>query len=140
MRWLVYQSSYRKRFQNANFCYLAVITTNFSALTAGRDVTKLAGREITDGLMLQFTPLSHVKCRYTFMLFLCLLLFRNQMKLFVNKFYGSTLLFSFLQQFFGCCIYYLEGNFVKNSLRVAILAMLNIMMREQAVLNWKNAS
>ena len=54
------QSSYRKRFQNANFCYLAVITTNCSALTAGRDVTKLAGREVTDGLVLQFTPLSHV--------------------------------------------------------------------------------
>ena len=44
--------TYRKRFQNANFCYLAVITTNFSALTAGR--------EVTDGLVLQFTPLSHV--------------------------------------------------------------------------------
>ena len=36
------------------------------------------------------------------------------MKLFVNKFHGFFLLFSFLQQFFGCCIYYLEGNFVKS--------------------------
>ena len=39
---------------------MAVITANFSALTAGRDVTKLAGQEVTDGLVLQFTPLSHV--------------------------------------------------------------------------------
>ena len=66
-----------------------------------------------------------------------MLLFRNQMKLFVNKFHGFILLFSFLQQFFSCCIYYLETVIL---LRVAMLAMLNIMIREQAVLNWKNAS
>ena len=41
-----------KRSQNANFCYLAVITTNCFAMTAGR--------EVTDGLVLQFIPLSHV--------------------------------------------------------------------------------
>ena len=43
---LVYQSSYKKRFQNAKFCYFAAITTNFSASTAERDITKLAGREV----------------------------------------------------------------------------------------------
>ena len=57
-----------------------------------------------------------------------MLLFRNQMKLFVNKFMGLFCYFPFYNNFSAL---YLKVIL----LRVAILAMLNIMIREQAVLN-----
>ena len=58
------------------------------------------------------------------------------MKLFVNKFHGFILLFPFHNNFSAVVFITLKVIL----LRVAILAMLNIMIREQAILNWKNAS
>ena len=58
------------------------------------------------------------------------------MKLFVNNFMGLFCCFPFYNNFSAVVFITLKVIL----LRVAMLAMLNIMIREQVVLNWKNAS
>ena len=70
------------------------------------------------------------------MISLCMLLFRNQMKLFVNNFMGLFCCFP-LNNIFSAVVFITLKVIL---LRVAMLDMLNIMTREQAVLNCKNAS